>query len=121
MQPNKVATHLHGGFIPWISDGGPFDWWLPDGTHGPSFFNNMLNPTAVAGEAEYYYPNVQSARLMWYHDHGHDVTRTNAYAGIASGYVVYDDYETIDLAARRTARPPGFPDDLPGLPGQDLC
>ncbi len=97
---NAAATHLHGGFIPWISDGGPFDWWLPDGTHGPSFFNNVLNPAAVPGEAEYYYGNDQSARLMWYHDHAHDLTRINAYAGIATGYVVYDDYETIELAAR---------------------
>jgi spore coat protein A len=36
---------------------------------------------------------------MWYHDHTFGTTRLNAYAGIASGYVVYDDYETITLAA----------------------
>lgn len=23
---NRVAIHLHGGHVPWISDGGPFDW-----------------------------------------------------------------------------------------------
>ena len=39
----------------------------------------------VAGQAEYYYPNDQSARLMWYHDHAYGITRTNAYAGIATG------------------------------------
>src|SRR6266567_5150811 len=31
---NRMAIHLHGGFVPWISDGGPFDWFAPDGTHG---------------------------------------------------------------------------------------
>ncbi len=98
---NRAATHLHGGVVAWISDGGPYDWFDPLGNVGPSFFNNVvLNPTAVAGQAEYYYGNGSSARLHWYHDHAHDLTRINAYAGIASGYVIFDDYETIDLAAR---------------------
>lgn len=30
---------------------------------------------------------------MWYHDHTFGNTRINAYAGIATGYVIYDDYE----------------------------
>jgi spore coat protein A len=91
---NRAAVHLHGGFIPWISDGGPFDWWTPNGTHGLSFLNNsVLNPAAAANEAEYYYPNDQSARLLWYHDHAIGITRTNAYAGIATGYIIRDDFE----------------------------
>lgn len=91
---NKTATHLHGGYIPWISDGGPFDSWGPDGSHGLSFLNNVvLNPGAKPGEAEYYYNNKQSARLMWYHDHAHDITRINAYAGIASAYILRDKFE----------------------------
>lgn len=94
MGDDRVDIHLHGGFVPWISDGGPHAWWRPDGTRGPSFINNsVLNPTAAPNEAEYYYPNQQSARLMWYHDHVFGITRLNAYAGIATGYVVYDDYE----------------------------
>ena len=39
---NRMAVHLHGGLVPWISDGGPFDWWAPDGTHGLSFLNNQV-------------------------------------------------------------------------------
>ncbi|HEY6912294.1 MAG TPA: twin-arginine translocation signal domain-containing protein, partial [Myxococcales bacterium] len=31
---NRTAIHLHGGFVPWISDGGPHDWFAPDGSHG---------------------------------------------------------------------------------------
>ena len=88
---NRTAVHLHGGLVPWISDGGPFDWWRPNGTHGLSFLNNVvLNPTAALNEAEYYYPNNQSARFLWYHDHAFGITRTNAYAGIASAYVIDD-------------------------------
>ncbi|HET9651473.1 MAG TPA: multicopper oxidase domain-containing protein [Usitatibacter sp.] len=91
---NRTATHLHGGFVPWISDGGPHDWFAPNGDVGLSFLNNtVLNPTASAGQAEYYYPNHQSARLMWYHDHAWGITRTNAYAGIASAYVLRDNFE----------------------------
>jgi len=32
--PNRIAIHLHGGRVPWISDGGPFDWWDPSGSGG---------------------------------------------------------------------------------------
>ena len=38
---NRTAVHLHGGFIPWISDGGPFDWFDPNGVAGPSFLNGL--------------------------------------------------------------------------------
>ncbi len=91
---NRTAVHLHGGLVPWISDGGPFDWFDPNGRHGLSFLNNMvLNPFAAAGSAEYYYPLRQSARFLWYHDHGVGITRLNAYAGIASGLIVRDSFE----------------------------
>ena len=97
---NATTTHLHGGFTPWISDGGPFTWFTPDGDYGPSVIdkagNNLyklLNPRLKRGQAEYYYPNNQSARLGWYHDHAHDLTRLNAYAGIASAYIIRDSFE----------------------------
>lgn len=94
LAPNRVVTHLHGGFVPWISDGGPTAWWSPTGVRGESFMNNaVLNPTALAHEAEFYYPNDQSARLMWYHDHAMGTTRLNAYAGIASAYIIRDGFE----------------------------
>jgi spore coat protein A len=91
---NRASVHLHGGFTPWISDGGPFAWFAPDGSHGASFLNNqVLNPSAALNEAEYYFTNDQSARLVWYHDHAVGITRINAYAGIASAYVIRDSFE----------------------------
>lgn len=108
---NRTAVHLHGGHVHWISDGGPFDWWAPDGSRGASFLNNTVlraPGTALANEAEYFYPNDQSARLMWYHDHAWGITRTNAYAGIASGYVLVDPTAE---AAFDTANP-GVPSAL---------
>lgn len=91
---NRVAVHLHGGLVPWISDGGPFDYFGPGGSHGDSFLNNqVLNPSASPGQAEYYYPINQSARFMWYHDHAFGITRLNAYIGIASGMLIRDNFE----------------------------
>jgi spore coat protein A len=100
---NRIATHLHGGLVPWISDGGPFDWWTPGngaggytGGTGASFLNgpgsvlDNLGQAMVSGQADYYYPNDQSFRLVWYHDHAHGITRINAYAGIASAYLILD-------------------------------
>jgi len=99
LHQNATTTHLHGGLVPWISDGGPFSWFTPDGQYGPSVHSaagnlyQLLNPGLQPGQAEYYYPNNQSARLVWYHDHAHDLTRLNAYAGIASAYIIRDRFE----------------------------
>ena len=32
---NGATIHLHGGFVPWISDGGPMAWFDPYGNYGP--------------------------------------------------------------------------------------
>ena len=96
---NATTTHVHGGFTPWTSDGGPFTWYTPDGQYGPSVHSakdniyKLLNPHLQQGQAEYYYTNNQSARLVWYHDHAKDLTRLNAYAGIASAYIIRDSFE----------------------------
>jgi len=91
---NRTAVHLHGGLVPWISDGGPFDWFGPLGNHGLSFLNNkVLNPLHLPGAAEYYYPLNQSARFIWYHDHAYGLTRLNAYAGMASALLLRDTFE----------------------------
>ncbi|HEX7974865.1 MAG TPA: multicopper oxidase domain-containing protein [Anaerolineales bacterium] len=98
-QNNRANIHLHGGFVPWVSDGGPHAWWDPNGHHGESYMD-VLNPSPAANEAEYYYPNGQGSRLVWYHDHTFGTTRINAYAGMASAYVIYDDYELDTLVGQ---------------------
>jgi len=97
---NRTAVHLHGGEVPWISDGGPFSWFDNAGGYGSSVLagpqNNIykiLNPNLKPGQAEYYYPNRQSARFVWYHDHAVGITRLNAYSGIASAYIIRDLFE----------------------------
>jgi spore coat protein A len=91
---NRMTVHLHGGLVPWTSDGGPMSWFTPsgivgavDGSAGECFLNGMAGRP---GTADYYYPNNQSARLVWYHDHAMGITRLNAYAGMAAGYLITD-------------------------------
>jgi spore coat protein A, manganese oxidase len=93
---NRITVHLHGGLVPWTSDGGPFSWFTPNASGpgagaGECFLNGI---PGTPGVGQYYYPNNQSARLMWYHDHSIGITRLNAYAGLASGYLVNDDVVT---------------------------
>ena len=65
----------------------------PLGMHGPSFMNVPGFPV-LPGTGANYYPNDQSARLVWYHDHAMGITRLNAYSGLASGYIITDDFES---------------------------
>jgi FtsP/CotA-like multicopper oxidase with cupredoxin domain len=114
---NRATIHLHGGNTPWISDGTAHQWVTPAGSgaetafkKGQSFQNvpDMVAPaaggTCTAGAAcitpangdgvgTFYYPNQQSSRLMFYHDHAYGITRLNVYAGEAGGYLLKDDYE----------------------------
>jgi len=98
---DRAAIHLHGGLVPWTSDGGPFHWTAA-GTD--TSYESLMSKSAAYGSSvipwlpdvngrptfDYYYPNNQSARLMWYHDHAVGITRLNAYAGLATGYLVMD-------------------------------
>jgi len=111
---NRTATHLHGGLVPWVSDGGPFDWFAPTGASGLSFPNGpgsmFNNPPMVAGQADYFYPNDQSARLMWYHDHAYGITRINAYAGVATAYLLLDAVNDAYVTAGKI---PGLASTIP--------
>ena len=105
---NRIATHLHGGLTPWFSDGTPFQWFTPEGMHGESFMN-VPGTTPAHGTGTYYYPNNQSARLVWYHDHAIGLTRLNAYAGIVAPYIITDAFEAYLLNN-------GLLPDLVGIP-----
>ena len=80
---NRAVVHLHGGHVPWTSDGGPYAWFTP--ANGP------VGPDWVAGDV--IYPNDQRATLLWYHDHAMGTTRLNAYAGLASALILRDAFE----------------------------
>jgi PKD repeat protein/FtsP/CotA-like multicopper oxidase with cupredoxin domain len=95
---NRAELHLHGGATPWISDGTPYQWITPAGEYtaypeGVGVLNVPDMPDPGPGNQTYFYTNQQSARLMFYHDHAHGITRLNVYAGEAAGYLVTDQQE----------------------------
>jgi spore coat protein A len=112
--PNRTSVHLHGGKVPWTSDGGPNFWWTPAvrgnaaSARGASFVD-MAPALGVRrpadSSAEMFYPNDQSARMMWYHDHALGITRLNAYAGLAAPYVITDDDENALTAGSKLPGP----------------
>jgi parallel beta-helix repeat protein len=118
---NRATLHLHGGFVPWISDGTPHQWttpagevtqypkgvsvqyvpdmWFVDGQVVPNTIGQVTPPEPGAtnnpgdGALTFYYNNQQSARLMFYHDHSYGITRLNVYAGEAAAYLITDQVE----------------------------
>jgi len=108
---NRATIHLHGNNTVWISDGNTHQWITPADEvtpypKGVSARNvpDMLDSSGVQCDAApagknssgcmtFYYTNAQSARLQFYHDHAHGITRLNVYAGEAAGYVVTDAVE----------------------------
>ena len=91
---DRITVHLHGGFVFWHVDGGPFTWFSnpTNFVHGSSFINGPTTGPDV-GTATYDYPNDQSARTIWYHDHAYSLTRINVFAGLATAYLITDEEE----------------------------
>jgi len=78
----NISTHLHGSAsLP------QFDGYADDVTH-PGYYK------------DYYYPNWQPARTIWYHDHAVHNTAYNAYSGMLAQYHIHD-------AAERALLPQG--------------
>jgi spore coat protein A len=73
--PASTTLHLHGAHVGSDSDGGPVDTFAP-GT-----------------SRDYTYPNGQSARTQWYHDHAMDRTGKQVYMGLAGFYLIGDAQE----------------------------
>jgi spore coat protein A len=96
---DRAVPHLHGGFTPWPSDGGPFQWFDPYGHVGESVPAPWLPDADGLMTNDNWFPNDQSSRLMWYHDHALGLTRLNAYAGLASAYVLRDSAENELIAS----------------------
>jgi spore coat protein A len=78
----NTSTHLHGSAsLP------QFDGYADDVAHPGDY-------------KDYWYPNWQPARTLWYHDHNVHTTAQNAYSGLAAQYHLSD-------AAERNLLPQG--------------
>jgi bilirubin oxidase len=71
----SAAVHLHGSYTHSAWDG-----WASD-------------DMAIGQFKDYYYPNSESARTIWYHDHANGHTASDAYYGQAGVYIIYDPSE----------------------------
>lgn len=69
------AVHLHGS-----ATHATWDGWASD-------------EMQVGQWKDYYYPNYESGRSMWYHDHADGHTSVNAYFGQAGAYIIHDPAE----------------------------
>ncbi|MEY4754906.1 MAG: hypothetical protein RJA44_2581, partial [Pseudomonadota bacterium] len=119
---NRVAVHLQGNDAPWISDGSALQWFTPAGEADAGVVGSLaaegIDPTLLpqflrgasavnvpdmndpgAGAYTFYYPNQQSARLLWLQDQAEGIARLNDYAGMAALYTLSDPTE-LDLVAR---------------------
>ncbi|KAG9682249.1 Cupredoxin, partial [Aureobasidium melanogenum] len=69
------VVHLHGS-----STHSPWDGWPSD--------------EIKYGQCkDYYYPNDQNARSIWYHDHADGITTLNCFRGLTGTYIIYDPEE----------------------------
>ncbi len=140
MGPPPISIHLHGGEVSSMFDGGPDQWFTPDGIHGGAYQTfGAASPNACV----YHYPNEQEATTLWFHDHVLGATRLNVYAGMAAFYLLRDQYDTglvnnplglpggpyeIEIAIQdrqfdlngQLLFPDGYPAGLNGAPAQPL-
>lgn len=105
--PPPVVTHLHGGQVPSEFDGGPDQWFTPDGLKGLGYRTDR-NYTAPTNGAVYIYNNAQEPTTLWFHDHALGATRLNVYCGLAAFYLLRDWFDA-------TTNPNGI--ERPDLPG----
>ncbi len=73
--PTHLSTHLHGSAS------------LPQ-------YDGYASDVTLPGQMKtYQFPNIQTARTLWYHDHGVHYTAQNVYSGLASQYHMHDEME----------------------------
>lgn len=71
----RAVIHLHGGRTPADSDGYPEEWIVP-------------------GKSQTcFYPSLQHAALLFYHDHTMGINRLNTYAGMMGMCILRDERE----------------------------
>ncbi|KAK3674832.1 hypothetical protein LTR78_005176 [Recurvomyces mirabilis] len=73
----SAAVHLHGSYTHSVWDG-----WASD-------------EVQVGQWKDYYYPNSETARPIWYHDHAYGHTASDAYYGQAGVYIITDSAEDV--------------------------
>jgi spore coat protein A len=99
----RSVVHVHGGRTPSESDGFPEDW-------------------VASGKSQMcYYPNLQEAATLYYHDHTMGISRLNVYAGLHGLFLVRDEAEAaLKLPKGKYEVPLVLCDRMVGTAGQLL-
>lgn len=94
--PVPAVVHLHGAEVKSDFDGGPEQWFTPNGLRGAAYRTDTSAgaPATPANGAVYNYPNGQEATTLWFHDHALGATRINVYGGLAAFYLLRDGRDT---------------------------
>ena len=106
---STTCTHMHNHHAPSESDGGPlyynfaghfWDHHFPNLYAGINQWNAnggallaadaKLNPSGVRGDIR------EALGSLWFHDHKHDFTSQNVYAGLFGAAPIYDDVDNGD-------------------------
>ena len=106
---STIATHMHNHHTPSESDGGPLYYnyaghfwdhhypnlyaginqWQANGA-AKQTADAQWNPSGVRGDFR------EALGSLWFHDHKHDFTSQNVYAGLFGACPIYDDVDTGD-------------------------
>jgi spore coat protein A, manganese oxidase len=74
-----------------------YEPWTSVHLHGsaslPQYDGYASDITRPQQYKDYFYPNHQPARSLWYHDHGLHHTAENVYHGLAANYIINDPHE----------------------------
>ena len=95
---STIATHLHNHHTPSESDGGPLYY-----SYAGHFWDHHY-PNLYAGIKQGFVSPKDGVRgdyrealgSLWYHDHKHDFTSQNVYAGLFGAAPIYDEVDTGD-------------------------
>ena len=106
---STMCTHMHNHHTPSESDGGPLYYNYAGGFwdyHYPNLYaginqwqansgarqalDKKWNPSGVRGDYR------EALGSLWFHDHKHDFTSQNVYAGLFGASPIYDDVDTGD-------------------------
>jgi FtsP/CotA-like multicopper oxidase with cupredoxin domain len=84
---NALPTHPQLGYAP------PTSVHLHGSASKPQYDGYASDLTRPGSWKDYYYPDNQEARTLWYHDHGAHHTSSNVYMGLAGMYRMFDPIE----------------------------
>ncbi|MCU1377127.1 MAG: putative multicopper oxidase [Acidimicrobiales bacterium] len=86
-QCNQLPNHPQLGYAPSTSV------HLHGSASLPQYDGYAGDVTSPGNWKDYYYPDFQDARTLWYHDHGAHHTASNVFMGLAAMYRIFDPLE----------------------------